>query len=85
MKSGCSGDLKPDKLGLSCKANNCIDAGTGDLGVLTTHEILSCFSLGDAGSTHPGGMTSQVKVHVNKLAHSVNVLGDEYAKKRQAN
>ncbi len=31
MKSGCSGALKLNRLGLSCKANNCSDAGTGDL------------------------------------------------------
>ncbi len=34
MKSGCSGALKPDKLGSSCKVNKCSDAGTGDLDVL---------------------------------------------------
>ncbi len=39
VKSGHSGAFKPDKLGLSCKANKCSDAGTGDLGVLLTHEI----------------------------------------------
>ncbi len=38
-------------LGLSCKANICSDAGTGDLGVLTTHETSPCFSLSDAGSS----------------------------------
>ncbi len=32
MNVGCSG------FGLSCKANKCSDTGTGDLGVLTTHE-----------------------------------------------
>ncbi len=37
-----SGGQKTDKVGLSCKANNCIDAGTGNLGVLTTHETLPC-------------------------------------------
>ncbi len=26
--------LKPDRFGLSCKANKCNDAGAGDLGVL---------------------------------------------------
>ncbi len=41
-------------LGLSCKANKCSDAGTGDLGVLTTHETSPWLLLGDAGSTHPG-------------------------------
>ncbi len=40
MKSGGSGALKPDRLGLSCKVNRRRDAGTGDLGVLTTHESL---------------------------------------------
>ncbi len=29
-------------------------AGTGDLGVLTTHETSPWFYLGDAGSTRPG-------------------------------
>ncbi len=38
VKSGCSGVLKPDMLALSGKANKCSDAGTGDLGVLTTRE-----------------------------------------------
>ncbi len=41
VKSGRSGTLKLGKLGLSCKANKCGDAGTGDLGVLTTHETLA--------------------------------------------
>ncbi len=44
MKSGCSGALKSDRLGLSCKANKCSNAGTGDLGVLTTHETSKWFS-----------------------------------------
>ncbi len=30
------------------------DAGTGDLGVLTTHETSPWFPLGDAGSIRPG-------------------------------
>ncbi len=30
MKSGCSGSLKPDRLGLNYKANKCSDAGTGE-------------------------------------------------------
>ncbi len=51
MKSGCSGALKPDWLSLSCKANKCSDAGTGDPGVLTTHKTSPCFSLGDAASS----------------------------------
>ncbi len=34
MGSGRSGAHKPAKLCLSCKANKCSDAGTGDLGVL---------------------------------------------------
>ncbi len=34
VKSG----RKPDKLGSSCKANKYSDTGTGDLGVLPTHE-----------------------------------------------
>ncbi len=38
MKSPRSGAIKPGELGLSCKANKCNDAGTGDLGVLPTHE-----------------------------------------------
>ncbi len=38
VKSGCSGALKPVKLGLSCKDNKCCDAGTGDLNVLPTHD-----------------------------------------------
>ncbi len=39
MKSGRSGALKPDKLGLSCKDNKYSDAGALDLGVLYTHEF----------------------------------------------
>ncbi len=38
VKSGRFGALKPDKLGLSCKANNCNDVGSGGLGILPTHE-----------------------------------------------
>ncbi len=36
VKSGRSGARKQGKLGLSCKANKCSDAGTGDPGVLPT-------------------------------------------------
>ncbi len=55
MKSGRSGALKPDRLGLSCKANKYSDAGTGGLGVLTTHEISPLVSpLVNAGPTAPG-------------------------------
>ncbi len=49
MKSGCPGAVKLGRLGLSCRANKGSDAGAGDLGVLTTHEIAPTFSLGDAG------------------------------------
>ncbi len=38
VKSGRSDAHKPGKLGLSCIAGKCSDAGTGDLGVLPTHE-----------------------------------------------
>ncbi len=41
VKSGRSGALKREKLGLACKANKCSDAGTGDFGVLPTQETLS--------------------------------------------
>ncbi len=51
--SGRSDALKPACLGLSCKANKCNDAGTGDLGVLKTHNKTPWFSLGDASSTRP--------------------------------
>ncbi len=50
MKSVYSCAFKPERLDLSCKANKCRDAGTVDLGELTTHETLPCFDLGDAGS-----------------------------------
>ncbi len=60
MKSGLSGALKPDRLG--CNANNCSDTGTGDLGVLTTHETTSRFSLGDAGSNKQ----AKLKVYVDE-------------------
>ncbi len=55
----------PDRLGLSYKANKCSDAGTGDLGVLTTtNETSSCFSpLGDAGSTRPGQEDKNIHVY----------------------
>ncbi len=49
VKSGYSGDLKPDRLGVSYKANKCSDAGTGDLSVLTTQETSPWFSLDEAG------------------------------------
>ncbi len=59
--------LKPNRrvwravrLGLSCKATKCSDAGTGDLGVLTAHETSPWFSPGDASSTQSGWMPPQV-------------------------
>ncbi len=45
MKSKCYGALKPDRLGLSCKANNCSDAGTVDPGVPTTDGAAPWFPL----------------------------------------
>ncbi len=36
--------------GLTCKAAKCSDAGTGTLGVLTTHEPSPWFFIGDADS-----------------------------------
>ncbi len=41
VKSGCSGAPKPDRLGLSGKANKCSNARAGDPGVLTTHQTPS--------------------------------------------
>ncbi len=41
VRSEYSGAHKPGMLGLSCKATKCSDAGTGDLGVLTTHENIT--------------------------------------------
>ncbi len=41
VKSGRSGTFKPDKLGLSCKANKYKDAAIGDLGVLITHKNIT--------------------------------------------
>ncbi len=38
VNSGRSDALKPDKLGLSCKANKYSEAGNGELGLLPTHE-----------------------------------------------
>ncbi len=46
--------LRPGRLGLRCKANKCREAGTGDLGVLTSRETSQDFSFGDAGSTQTG-------------------------------
>ncbi len=53
VKSKHFGAHKLYRLGLSCKANKCSDTGTGDLGVLTAHEISPYVSLGVAGSTVP--------------------------------
>ncbi len=58
VKSGCSGALKTDKLGLSRKANKYSDGGTGDLDMLRTHETCP----GDVGSTRPELMPPQVQV-----------------------
>ncbi len=66
VTSRCSGALKPDRLGLSCKANICSDSGAGDLGVLTTHETSPWFPFGDDGSTRPGRMPPQVQVRTLK-------------------
>ncbi len=49
VKSGLPGALEPGKLGLNCKANKCRDTGTGDLGVLATHETSRSFVLGNPG------------------------------------
>ncbi len=46
--NGFSGALKPGMFSFIC------DAGTVDIGVLTTHEASPSFSLGDAGSARPG-------------------------------
>ncbi len=55
MKSGRSGTLKPDRLGLSCKANKCSGAGVDDLGVLTTQETSSMdITTGVTDSSVPG-------------------------------
>ncbi len=55
MKSGRSGALQPDRLGLIYKASKCSDAGTGDPGVLIFHEasLLNTVvnSIDDAGSS----------------------------------
>ncbi len=50
-----AGALKPGKFGLICKANKCSDAATGGLSVLLIQEI------GNAGSTRPGWMPTQVR------------------------
>ncbi len=42
MKSGCSGAIKLDRLGLGCQTNKCSNDGTGDLGVPTAHKTLQC-------------------------------------------
>ncbi len=36
--NGRTGALKPGKLGLSCKANNCCGVGISDLGIILTLE-----------------------------------------------
>ncbi len=63
VKSGRSDALKPDRLGLSYKANKCSDIGAGDLGVLPNPESSLCnrlhnktasASISDADSTRPG-------------------------------
>ncbi len=48
-------------LARAAKPKHCSDAGTGDLGVLTTHERSPWFALGDSGSTRPGWMPPQVQ------------------------
>ncbi len=66
VKSGSAGALKSDRPGLSCKANKCIDNGTGDLGVLATRETSPWFSLGDA-------TTKQVSKY--KLTRPLRTMG----------
>ncbi len=51
VKSERSGAPKPDKLGLSCKANKCSDAETGGLGALSTH-YTPLIKLATLRSTH---------------------------------
>ncbi len=53
------------QLGLSCKANKCIDTGTGDLGVLTTHET-SPMEMTKIPSTHLA--TAAIKADLESLS-----------------
>ncbi len=65
VKSGHSSAHKPGKYGLSCKANKCSNAGTGNLGWLLTQEA-SSMKIGNAGENHPGDCHHKYnKVHKN--------------------
>ncbi len=55
-----------------------INAETGELGVLTTHETWPCFAVGYAGSTRPGGMSPQVQVQVCKCKYTTNLPRSSY-------
>ncbi len=62
MTNGRSGALKPDRFGLSYKANKFSDPETGNLGVLTTHKhylvSLLVMPAQPASSTSKEGMRS---------------------------
>ncbi len=47
---------------MNFKANKCSDAGTGELGVLTTHETSPWLSLGDASPSISISMFSSSKM-----------------------
>ncbi len=49
------------QLGLSCKASKYSDAGTGDLGVLTTHEI-SSMNIATRRTTHLATMSREATI-----------------------
>ncbi len=61
VKSGRSGAPNPGKFGLSCKANKCNDAGTGDIGVQPT--------------LFPGECRGRYKVQLNPFTKRDNVTG----------
>ncbi len=76
MKIGCSGTLKPGRLGLICKANECCDARTGGLGVLPTHET-PCYLVMPAQLT-PGERRHKYKLVSTEQAPILKVnVGDK--------
>ncbi len=81
MKSGFSGALKPDRLGLSSKVNMCSNAGTGDLGVPTTHETLSCRLNSARVNAASTASTSNVRVVVSPVCRFV-LNGKSYRPRR---
>ncbi len=72
MKIGRSGGR-----GLICKANECRDAGTGDLGVLPTHKSAPCYLVMPAQLT-PGERRHKYKLVSTEQAPTLKInFGDK--------